>query len=368
VASGASYASGQLLYVRDGTLLAQELDLSRLETKGEPAPIAQRLVVYGFQFLWPFSVSENGVLVAATMLDMPSRLLWLDRSGKQVGSVGEPGFIGNPALSPDGRRLAVDVTDPNRDSAEIWTYDTSSGIGTKFTHSQAHDINPVWSPDGNRIVFESDRKAKGAHSDLWIKPLDGGKEEILAASADNRHPEDWSPDGRFVSFGVVGALNRRLQIWLFDLARERHAIPFATEAEAWNLANSRFSPDGRWIAYGSDETGRSEVFVRAFGGPGGKWQVSSSGGNHPVWRRDGRELYYLSSDNKIMAVAVASEGTFRAGPPLELFSVNLKLLNENRAYDVSADGRRFLVNSQSSDQASPPLELLVHWTSLLGKS
>jgi Tol biopolymer transport system component len=368
VASGASYASGQLLYVRDGTLLAQELDLSGLETKGEPTPVAQRLVVYGFQFLWPFSVSENGVLVAAPMLDMPSRLLWLDRTGKQVGLVGEAGFIGNPSLSPDGTRVAVDLTDSNRDTTEIWIYDASTGIGKKFAFSQAHDLNPIWSPDGTRIVFESDRKAKGAHSDLWLKPLDGGKEEVLAASSDNRHPEDWSPDGRFVSFGVVGALNRRLQIWILDLARERRVIPFATEAEAWNLANSRFSPDGRWVAYSSDETGRSEVYVRAFPGPGGKWQVSSSGGGHPVWRRDGKEFFYLSLDNKIMAVPVASEGTFRAGAPVELFSVNLKLLNQNRAYGVSSDGRRFLVNSQSSDQASPPLELLVHWTSLLGKS
>jgi Tol biopolymer transport system component len=174
VASGASYASGQLLYVRDGTLLAQELDLSLLQVKGEPVPIAQRLAVYGYQFLWPFSVSENGVLVAAPMLDMPSHLLWLDRTGKQVGSVGEAGFIGNPSLSPDGRRVAVDVTDPSRDTAEIWIYDASTGVGTKFAYSPAHDINPVWSPDGTRIVFESDRKAKGAHSDLWVKPLDGG--------------------------------------------------------------------------------------------------------------------------------------------------------------------------------------------------
>ena len=368
VASGASYASGQLLYVRDGTLLAQELDVSRLETKGEPAPIAQRLVVYGFQFLWPFSVSENGVLVAAPMLDMPSRLLWLDRSGKQVGAVGEAGYIGNPALSPDGTRVAVDVTDPNRDTAEIWIYDTASGVGQKFAYSHAHDVNPVWSPDGTRIVFESDRKAKGAHSDLWIKPLDGGKEEVLAASSDNRHPEDWSPDGRFVSFGVVQALNRRLQIWLLGLAPERGVIPFATEAEAWDLANSRFSPEGRWMAYSSDETGRSEVFVRAFPGPGGKWQVSNSGGGHPIWRRDGKELFYLSLDNKIMALPVTTAGVFRAGPPAELFSVNLKLLNENRVYGVSPDGRRFLVNSQSSDQASPPLELVVHWPALLAKS
>ncbi len=367
VASAPSYAAGQLLYVRDGTLLAQELDLSRLEMKGEPAPIAQRLVVYGFQFLWPFSVSTNGVLVAARALDVPSRLLWLDRSGRQVGSVGEVGFIGNPALSPDGRRIALDVSDPNRDTTEVWIYDTSSGAGTKFAFSPAHDNVPVWSRDGKRIAFASDRKAKGAHFDLWVKPIDGRKEEVLAESPDNRTPEDWSPDGRFLTFDVVQARGKRnLQMWILDTAAGHRVVPVATEG--WNQVNSRFSPNGRWIAYTSDETGREEIHVRAFPGPGEKWQVSTSGGHLPVWRRDGKELFYLSLDNKMMAVPVTADGTFRACTLAELFPVNLKLLNQNAAYDVSADGSRFLVNTQSADQRSPPLELLVNWTSLLGRS
>jgi Tol biopolymer transport system component len=363
VASGASYASGHLLYVRDGTLLAQEVDLSRLVTKGEPVPIVQRLGLYGFQFFWPFSVSENGVIVAAPELNNPSRLLWLDRSGKQIGSVGEPGFIGNPRLSPDGCKLAVDRYDPSRDTAEIWIYDTLSGVGTKFAFSPAHDGIPIWSPDGISILFASDRKAKGAHSDLWIKPIDGGKERIFAESSDDRGPEDWSRDGRFLSFSVIEARGRRnTQLWFLDTTRERRVVPFATDADI--QGNSRFSPEGRWIAYSSNESGRFEVYVRAFPGPGGEWQVSTSGGSFPVWRRDGKELFYLSLDNKITAVPVATDGTFRAGSPVSLFSVNPKIFNT--VYDVSSDGSRFLVNSQPADQGSPPLEVLVHWTSLLG--
>ncbi|MEP6995214.1 MAG: hypothetical protein ABI968_11880, partial [Acidobacteriota bacterium] len=183
-----------------------------------------------------------------------------------------------------------------------------------------------------------------------------------------RHPEDWSPDGRFLSFGVVQANARDLQIWILDMAGERHVAPFAKEPAAWDQANSRFSPDGRWVAYNSDETGRSEVYVQAFPGPGGKWQASTSGGSLPIWRPDGKELFYLSLDNTVMAVPVVTDGTFRAGSPAALFPVNLKLLNQNRVYDVSPDGSRFLVNSQSADPGSPPLELLVHWTALLGKS
>jgi Tol biopolymer transport system component len=257
----------------------------------------------------------------------------------------------------------VDRYDPSRDTAEIWIYDTSSGVGTKFAFSPAHDGIPIWSPDGTSILFASDRKAKGAHSDLWIKPMDGGKERIFAESSDDRGPEDWSRDGRFLSFNVIEARGRRnTQLWILDTTRERRVVPFATDADI--QGNSRFSPDGRWIAYSSNGSGRFEVHVRAFPGPGGERQVSTSGGGFPVWRRDGKELFYLSLDNKIMAVPVAADGTFHAGSPVPLFSVHPKVFST--VYDVSSDGSRFLVNSQPADQGSPPLELLVHWTSLLG--
>ncbi|MGH9367650.1 MAG: protein kinase domain-containing protein, partial [Thermoanaerobaculia bacterium] len=289
VASAARYASGRLLYVRDGTLLAQDFDLSRFEVKGEPTPIAQKLGLYGWAAYWPFSVSENGVLVAAPAFLTPSRLLWLDRAGKQVGSVGEPGLISNPRLSPDGRRIAAEVLDAGRDTSEIQVYDAASGAGTKFVFSPAHEAAPTWSPDGTRIVFASDRKSKGARSDLWVKPLDGGKEEMLAESPDDRYPHDWSPDGRYLSFEVIQARGKRnTQLWILDTA-QRKVFPFETEGPL--QVASRFSPDGRWLAYSSDESGRLEVYVRAFPGPGGKWQVSTAGGGNPVWSRDGKELF-----------------------------------------------------------------------------
>jgi Tol biopolymer transport system component len=365
LASAASYAGGRLFYVRDGTLLAQEFDDSKLEGKGEPIPIVQRLGLYGFAFLWPFSVSESGVVVAAPFFQSPSRLVWLDRSGKEIGSVGETGLVARPRLSPDGRRVAADVSDPGRDASDIWIYDAAGGAGTKFVFG-AHEDSAIWAPDGAHLAFDSDRRARGGHGDLWTKPLDGGKEEILSESPDDRVAEDWSRDGRFVSFHVLQVRGRRnTQLWILDTAGERRASPFAADAE-WQ-GNSRFSADGRWIAYDCDESGRAEVYVRAFPGPGGKWQVSTTGGAFPVWRRDGRELFYISSDSKLMAVPVGADGSFKAGNPAPLFAVHPGT-GFGTPYDVSSDGQRFLVDTTLADQGSPPLEVVVNWTALLGKN
>jgi len=363
--SNADYASGHLLYVREGALLAHRFDLSRLEVQGDPVPAAQRVSVSNWQSLSLFSASDNGVLVTSPTFAPSSRLLWLDRSGKEVGSVGEAAPFGSARLSPDGRRLAVDVYDPVHDTADIWIYDTASGVGTKFVSgTQAHESSPVWSPDGGRVVFASDRRAKAVRPDLWIKPLEGGKEELFAAPADQRTPEDWSRDGRFLSCSVTPTTGRRNnQIWVLDTGAGNRATPFA--AEALRQADSRFSPDGRWIAYDSDESGRTEVYVRPFPAGSGTWQVSTAGGGLPNWRRDGKELFYLGLDFKLMAVPVSADAKFHAGAPVPLFAVHP---GAGTVYDSSSDGQRFLVNSLPSDVGSPPFDLLIHWTALLGRN
>jgi len=370
-ASAARYASGRLLYVKELTLVAQEFDLSRLEAKGEPTAISQRLGTYGWSFYCPFSASETGVIVAAPQFLMPSRLLWFDRSGREIGQVGEQGLISNPRLSRDGRRVAADVRDAARDTSEVRIYAASGGPGMKFAFSNGHDESPVWAPDGSRITFTSDRVAKNSQPGVWIKPLDGGKEEpLLPDSGDFRQPEDWSADGRFVALYFIPEKgNRTEQIWIMDVAGKK-VVPFAADG-ATQFA-SRFSPDGRWLAYASDESGRVEVYVRAFPGPGGnpgpggKWQVSLEGGCFPTWRRDGKELFYVTLDNKLVSVPISGGATFQAGQPVTLFPVHPVGLRT--VYDVSADGQRFLVDSLPGDQASPPLEVVVNWTSLLSKN
>ncbi len=364
--SNAGYASGHLLYVREGTLLAHRFDLSRLEVEGEPVPAVQKVGLATWQSFSLFSASDNGVLVTSPRFAPSSRLLWLDRSGKEAGSVGESAPFGSARLSPDGRKLAVDAYDPVRDTSDIWVYDTASGVGTKFVSgTQAHEVNPVWSPDGSRIVFASDRKAKGVGNDLWIKPLEGGKEELFVGAADQRTPEDWSGDGRFLSCNVIPVHGRRTnQLWILDTGAGNRASPFA--AEALNQGNSRFSPDGRWIAYDSNESGRTEVYVRPFPAGSGTWQVSTAGGAFPHWRRDGKELFFLSGDFKLMAVPVSADAKFHAGTPVPLFAVHPS--GAGTVYDVSSDGQRFLVNSLATDLGSPPLDLFIHWTALLPKN
>ena len=364
--SNAGYASGHLLYVREGTLLAHRFDLSRLEVEGDPVPVVRGVGLSTWQSHSLFSASDTGVLVTSPTFAPPSRLLWLDRSGKESGSVGEAAPFASLRLSPDGRKLAVDAYDPVHDTSDVWIYDTTSGVGTKFVSgTQAHEVGPVWSPDGSRIVFGSDRNAKGVRSDLWIKPLEGGKEELFVGPADQRTPEDWSGDGRFLSCNVIPVHGRRTnQLWILDTGSGNRASPFA--AEALNQGNSRFSPDGRWIAYDSNESGRAEVYVRPFPAGPGTWQVSTAGGAFPNWRHDGKELFYLSADFKLMAVPVSADAKFHAGAPVPLFAVRPS--GVGTVYDVSSDGQRFLVNSLSSDAGSPPLDLFIHWAALLGKN
>jgi Tol biopolymer transport system component len=200
---------------------------------------------------------------------------------------------------------------------------------------------------------------------MWMKPLDGGKEKIFAESEDARTPEDWSRDGRFISCNVIPARGRRNnEIWILDTSERNRVAPFAADAPSQN--GSRFSPDGRWIAYASNESGRFDVYVRPFPSGAGTWQVSTAGGGFPAWRRDGKELFFLSLDSRMMAVPVEADAKFHAGAPVALFPVHISSGGTN--YDVSADGQRFLVRSPVSDVASPPLDLFVHWPALLPKS
>ena len=355
--SNAAYAAGHLLYAPQGTLSARPFDLGRLETTGDPVPIAQGLYMH-FRNHFLFGATQRLLVFARSPTSPPSTLLWMDRSGKPGRALSEPGLFASPRLSPDGRKVAVDVYDPAKDTSDIWIFDAATGVRTKFVvGSSRYPQSPVWSPESDRIAFFSYRKEGG--TTLFVKSINGATKDVVLESADENTPEDWSPDGRFVSLFTIPARGKRsFQVWVLNLVGDRKATPFATEAP--NQEDGRFSPDGRWIAFQSEESGKPEVYVRPFPGPGGQWQVSTDGGGSPRWRRDGKELFYLSADNKIMAVPVRLGSTFQAEPPTALFSVRPDTL-----YDVSADGQRFLVNNPSGEESSPPLTLLTDWTALL---
>jgi eukaryotic-like serine/threonine-protein kinase len=362
-ASNASFADGYLLYVRQLSLIAQKLNLRSLDLEGDSLLVAQRLsgsAYYGYQ---PFAASDELLLTTPEFTE-PSQMSWLDRNGRSAGTVGEPGFYLSPRLSPDGGRIAVDVWDRTGDraaSSGVWLYD-ARGVGTQLTNGLT-DMNPIWSPSGDRIIFVSYRK-KQSNVGLWIKTLDGSAEQLLVEAPDQRWPEDWSRDGRFVSIRDIPETGKRnTELWIVDAGGEHKARPIVADAEY--AGGSRFSPDGRWLAYGASESGKVDVYVRTF--PEGKsWKVSSAGGSEPRWRGDGKELYYLTLDDKIMAVPVSSgQAAFSAGPPTLLFAIHSS--PQGSRYDVTADGQRFLVNQTSTEQGSHPLNLVVHWTALLKK-
>jgi len=362
ILANARFASGHLLYTREGTLLAQRLN-GRLQPAGDPVPVAQKVARFGWiGFSW-YTVSDSGLLAYAPIVPVPSQLLWFDRGGKPLGSVGEPALYMDARVSPNGQRVATDVFDSSRSFGEVWLFNSDGSGANKFAFGSGNRYGPVWSPDGTKLAFASDRKAIGVRPNVEVKALDGGMETTLLENENGNVPESWSPDGRFLSLQVVPAKGKRSdEVWVLDVAAGK-TIPVSTRGDF--AGNSRFSPDGHWLAYESDESGRSEIYVQSFPGSAGTWQISAAGGGIPRWRGDGKELFYLSLDNKIMSVPVEA-GSGSHGTPVPLFTVHPAIGGPTGGiYDVTSDGKRFLVDSLPADQGSPPISLLVHWTGLL---
>jgi len=361
--SGAAYTPpGYLLFVRQDTLMAQRFDAGSLELAGEAFPLAEQVRFNTATRRGVFSVSDNGVLVylgGATA--GPAQLLWMDRAGKQLGVLGEPGFYGLPRLSPDGKRAVVYASASG--NADLWLYDVARGIRTRFTFDPMTENFPVWSPDGSRIVFASNRKGQ---ADIYQKASSGAAvEEILLGSESDDFPGSWSPDARFLAYNriPVGGKTRR-DIWILPLVGDRKPFPFIeTDFDEFG---AEFSPDGRWLAYNSDESGRQEVYLVPFPGPGGKWQVSTAGGSRPQWRRDARELFYLGPDDKLMAVEIRLLGsTVEIGIPKPLLQTTPPPI-PGRHWDATADGRRFLMVGLV-EGGSPPFTLVVNWPAELDR-
>ena len=364
--SSAIYARERLLYVRDETLVAQPLDVETLRLEGAPVPIAGPFAkgIYGG---YHAIAASARLLVFMSAVQVPSRLFWYDRGGRPEASIGEAAFFLAPRLSHDARQLAVDVYNPARNLVEIHLYDVASGAGRKLAFGDGNFIAPVWSPDGARLAYLSDEGAVQLHARILIRSLSGGETVPFAASADDHMPDDWSPDGAWIAYRKWAAKGRRnSELWAARLPEGRDAIAVATAGDS---GNARFAPDGRWIAYESDESGRSEVYVRPFPALSGKWQVSTAGGGSPVWSRDGRELFYLDPDDRIVAVPTDDLAGIRAGVASSLFRVHPSRFSYGAdlwtRFDVSPDGRRLLVNGLESDPGPATLHLIVDWRQLV---
>jgi Tol biopolymer transport system component len=360
--SSVAYAPpGYLLYVRERSLVAQPFDATSLELGSEVFPIAETVQTDGGFAHAMFTVSGNGTLVFQAGGGGPdSQLRWLTREGKEAGNAAEPATSMSPALSPDARRLVVEVIDSNSGNVDLWLYELARGVRTRFTFDAFADLLPIWSPDGAQVAFASNRKG---YFGIYLKPADGSgpETELFALPGVDVRPLSFSPDGKHIAYRQLDPKTKtRLDIWILPLSGERKPFPFVQTAfdESW----AAFSPDGKWIAYNSDESGLEQVYVAPFPGPGGRWQVSSTGGSRPHWRKDGREIYFLAADDKLMAAEVRAEGASLAvGVVRSLFSIRPKRLL--RVYDVTADGRRFLVNTAIQERNAVPLTLVVNWSS-----
>ncbi len=354
--SDAIYSSGHILYAQATTLLARRFDAKRRALSGEAFPVAEGVRYDDLLTCAFFSASETGTLAYHGGGAELSRLVWLDRAGKEIGSVGTPGRYNRPRLSPDGRRLAVEVRDPG--NADIWMHDLSRGLATRFTFDPAEDRTPIWAPDGGSLFFS---RRNGSALEFFRKPASGGgAEQVLASIKVIGEVNDWSPDGRSLTLQTFGfGSNAAWDLSILSLA-DRKLSTF--RSSAFSETSGDFSPDGRWIAYFSNESGRFEVYVQPFPGPGGRWQISNAGGETPRWRSDGGELYYVAPGGRIMAVEVKAAGQgFEAGTPRFLFQTSLRRL-PGAQFDPSPDGQRFLVNLSEEDR-SLPATVVLNWTS-----
>jgi len=361
----AVYASGHMLFLRQSSLMAQPFDTKRFELTGDAVPIAEQVLQDSSIARAWFSPSANGLLLYAEGAAKNRQLIWFDRSGKQIGAVpGDDAYAGI-SLSRDGKKLAYYLDGTGFD---VWGFDTTRGVKIPLTFGASSgqgNLYPVWSPDGKYVAYTSYRNGKYS---LYQKSADGsGSETLLLEGIDHfRVPTSWSTDGKFLVYheGVSGGTYANgvpggWSIWVLPLFGDHKAYPFIQST--FSAREASFSPDGKWLAYCSNESGEYRVYVVPFPGPGGKWQVSLGEGRSPLWRSGGKEIFYLSADNKLMAVNVeTSGGSLAAGEARALFDSHS--YGVFGRYDASVDGQRFVVAYEGRNRTSTTLTSVVNWT------
>jgi serine/threonine protein kinase len=354
-----AYSQGYLLFVRSGSLVAQRFDPDRLVFSGDESPIDSKVNYDNTTGLASFSVSSSGLLAFGKINRAITELTWFDRKGSKLGQFGPVGEYGDVALSRDGNYVVVDrqqnAPEHNRD---LWLLDLQRRTETRLTFDPRDDSDAVWSPDSKTIAFAANSPGGGV---IYTRPANGGGSEEQLAALPGKSPgytRDWSFDGRFILFSVA---QNGLDIWAVPTTGERK--PFPVLQSPFNEVEARLSPNGKWIAYQSDESRTQQVYVQPFPPASSKWSISTTGGKQPRWRADGKELFYVGDDNFMMAVPIISDTPFQAGIPQALFHTSLESFGGSGGlehYAVSADGQKFLMNVPAGVEA-PPITVVVNW-------
>jgi eukaryotic-like serine/threonine-protein kinase len=359
-------APGYLLFCREKTLYAQRFDAGKLALSGEAVPLLKDVTYLPRILHNAYAVSDTGVLLAQRGAGVSlSRLVWRDRQGNEIGEIGKPAVYANVAIAPNGTAVGFDRTDEENQNTDVWTYDMQRGSSKRLTFDAALDGDPVWSPDGKRILFASSRRGV---FQLYIKKADGGEDEkrlpLNASDKADQYPSSWSNDGRYILYEQT---TEATGLWVAEVPElKTRALLKGPEA----TKNGQFSPDSKWVAYTSNESGKWEVYVTSFPELRGKWQVSNNGGNQPRWRGDGKELFYLGSDGRMTAVPVVAGEHFDSGAPLPLFQASARERvagSELVTYDVARDGQRFLINTQMEKEETQPMMVILNWSAELEK-
>jgi hypothetical protein len=364
--SHAVHAPGYLLFWREGALLAQAFDETTLEVRGNPVSVANAVGLNPLTNQGLFSVSDFGTLVFFAGAVGESELVWFDRAGRRIGNPGPKGVFNSMSLSPDAASVVYDEAEPRNRTLDLWRLDFARGIPFKLTFHPSHDMFPLWSADGTRIVFSSLRERPPQLYELNANSA--GTEQLLLKTNVPKTASGWSSDGRLLFYDSIDPQTGG-DIWALPLVGKPEPYPVVHTAADEHYGT--LSPDGRWLAYISNETGAYEVYIESFPATGFKRQISTQGGFEPQWRRDGRELFYLAPNQTLMAVGVTSSSTtLEVSPPKSLFATQIKWMEIQAVahhYAAAPDGQRFLICSATEDARSVPVTIVLNWSAALKK-
>ena len=359
----AARSTGYILRVVDDNLMAQPFDVSRLKLTGKPRLVAESVMAQWGRAMAGFSASNTGDLVLSVLRSVPlSELVWLDRAGRRLAVAGHPDRYGWVELSPDGERIAFDLANWGLTKGDIWVLESVTGRRTPITSHPDFDGGPIWSPDGGSIIFHS--KRDGPSNQIYRLASTGvGDAEQMTEKGG--WVWDWSSNGKYILQSGIGH-GTGLDLWITQLDGDRASRPYLEEKFYQN--HGQFSPDGQYVAYMSNESGRKEVYVQPFPATGERWTISIHGGAHPRWRGDGKELFYVARDGMLMSVEIRRDSSFVADTPKELFRTRMPAQHPDRPkYDVTADGQRFLINTLAEEQTARPVTVMLNWQAGLQK-